>query len=307
MLIQVKKITLIFCIALIFSNCATLTKSQIESVNHFAKSSTNFSDYPSKIMEEMAEIRIKRGIYYANSLSDPKTHIDELDNIFEQWKFDHNASEKVDITFKIIDKYAQSLTLLSADKYSSDLEEQSEKFGINIDTLIAINNRLEGTTKIPVGIGASIGQLVVFSGKQYIRIKQAKEIKKFVGMADTLVHVMTNNLLEYLQSSSVNELIEGEEREITRNYLSYLQQSQKATIENEHDYIELKKKIEAVKELQQQTIGATIKLKKAHTKLLENLQKKKKLKDAIEEIQVLYEEIKLLKESIEKIERIKEE
>jgi hypothetical protein len=258
-------------------------------------------------MEEMAEIRIKRGIYYANSLSDPKTHIDELDNIYEQWKFDHNASEKVDITFKIIDKYAQSLTLLSADKYSSDLEEQSEKFGINIDTLIAINNRLEGTTKIPVGIGASIGQLVVFSGKQYIRIKQAKEIKKFVGMADTLVHVMTNNLLEYLQSSSVNELIEGEEREITRNYLSYLQQSQKATIENEHDYIELKKKIEAVKELQQQTIGATIKLKKAHTKLLENLQQKKKLKDAIEEIQVLYEEIKLLKESIEKIERIKEE
>lgn len=306
MIIQAKKIFFAFSVALIFSNCATLTKSQIESVNHFAKTSEDFSDYPSKIMEEMAEIRTKRGIYYANTLSDPKLHLNELDNIFEQSLFDQSALKKIDVTFKIIDKYAQSLALLSSDKYGTDLEEYSGKFGIGIDTLIAIYNRLEGTTKLPVGIGKAVGQLFVFSGKQYIRIKQGKEIKKFVFFADTLVNVMTNNLLEYLKSSAINEQIEGEEREITRNYLSYLQHHPNATIENDQDYIELKESIVAVKELQQLTIQATIKLKKAHAKLLENLQQKKKLKDAIEEIQVLYEDIKLIKEAIDKIENLKD-
>ncbi len=302
-----KKVLYSLCISIIFNNCAPLTKTQIQSVNQFAKTTSGFSDYPGKIMVELAEIRFNRGIYYANTLTTPDIHLDELDNVYEQWKGDLLVADKVDITFKIIDKYAQSLALLSADKFAGDLEEQAKKFGVHIDTLIAINNRMEGTAKVPMGIGAAVGQLVVFGGKQYIRFKQGKEIKKFVSLADTLVGAMTNNLLEFLQSKNINELIENEEKGITSDYLSYLQQTQRTSIENEKDYIELKKRIYAVRRLQGQSIIATENLRKAHKKLLETLQKKKKLRDAIDEIQVLYEEVEVLKKTIDSIEEFKEE
>lgn len=113
---------------------------------------------------------------------------------------------------------------------------------------------------------------------------------------------MTSNLLEFLQSKNIYDLIGGEEREITRNYLSFLQQTPRATIENESDYIELKQSIDAVKQLQRQTIQATRDLRTAHRKLLQELKNKKSLKQSIKELQQLYEEIKDLKETVQTIE-----
>lgn len=297
-----KKTLCIFGTIWLLAGCATLTKTQIENVNQFAETTKNFSEYPSKIMEEVADIRFKRGVYYANSLSDPKIHIGELNNVYDQKKFDSKVAGKVDVTFKIIDKYAQSLALLSSDKYETNLAEKAKAFGINIDTLISLNNSIEGTSKVPIGIGDAVSQLVVMGGKQFTRIRQAKEIKKFVSMADTLIEAMTNNILDYLESENINELILSEEKEVTRNYLSYLQQTPRATIENELGYLELKAKIDEVKDLQAQSINATKKLRKAHAKLLENIQSKKKLKTIIGELQELYEEINTLKTTVENLE-----
>jgi hypothetical protein len=297
-----KKILYIFGVIWLLAGCATLTKTQIENVNQFAETTKNFSEYPSKIMEGMADIRFKRGVYYANSLSDPKIHIGELNNVYAQKKFDNKVAEKVDVTFKIIDKYAQSLALLSSDKYEKDLAEKAKAFGVNIDTLISLNNSIDGTTKVPVGIGDAVGQLIVMGGKQFTRVRQAKEIKKFVAMADTLIEAMTNNILDYLESKNINELILNEEKEITRNYLSYLQQTPRATIQDELGYMELKAEVDEVRELQEQSIKATKKLRKAHAKLLENIREKKKLKNIIVELQDLYEDISSLKTTVEKLE-----
>ncbi len=297
-----RKAIYILSISVILSSCASLTKTQIKSVNQFARTTKDFSVYPSKIMVELAEIRFKRGIYYANSLTDPKLHIEELANIYSHKKFDYKVSKKVDVTFKIIDKYSQSLVLLTSDKYEKDIEKQAKNFGIDIDSLITINNSINGATRIPSGLGNAVSELIVLGGKQYVRTKQAKEIKKFVSLADTLISTMTFNLLEFLQSQNINELIVGEEREITRNYLSFLQQTTKATIENERDFIKLKNSIDCVKQLQKQTIKATKNLRAAHKKLLQVIEKKKDLKQSIKELQELYEEINDLKETIQKIE-----
>ncbi len=289
------------CSPLIFQSCASLTKTQIESVNQFAKTTTEFSAYPSKIMVELAEIRANRGIYYANTLSDPKLHIQELDDVHEQRQYDLELSAKMDVTFKIIDKYAQSLQLLSSDKFEKDLEEQAKNFGVGIDSLIALHNSIDGITKAPTGIGGAIGGIIVLGGKQHIRIKQAKEIKNFVSIADSLVSAMADNLLEFLESKNINELIENEEKELRRNYLSFLQQTPRASIDNERDYLELKNSIVGVKELQEQTIRATKNLRKAHKKLLQEIEKRKKLKETIEELQRLYQEIENCKKTIDSI------
>jgi hypothetical protein len=321
----VKKIIYLFVFSLLSGSCATLTKTQINSINQFAETSENFSAFPSKIMTELADIRVKRGLYFANTLSDPNLHIQEIDSIYSQKKFDYAVSKKADITFKIIDKYAQSLALLSSDKYFKDIGKQITNFGIGIDSLIALNNSISGTTKIPSGIGSAVGNLVLLGGKQYFRVKQAKELKKFISLADTLVSVMTTNLLEYLKSENINELIKNEERGIRESYLSYLQHinvetrtltiinnrkdtlesisvsGTKPAIENEMDYLELKTRIDGVRALQTKTIKATINLRKTHRKLLQEIEKKKNLKQTINELQVLFEDINDLKKSVQKI------
>ena len=292
---------LILATFLVLSSCISLTKTQIESVNQFAQNTRNFSIFPSKIMTELADIRVKRGIYYANSLTDPKQHIAELDSIFSQKKFDYQLSDKLDVTFKIIDKYSQSLELLTSDNYEKEIEKQSKNFGIDIDSLIRLNNSLKDAITIPSGIGGAVSNLVVLGGKQYVRSIQAKEVRKFVCLADTLISTMTLNLLEYLQSENINLLIDHEEREIKRNYLSFLQNAPRATIESERDYLELKNDIDGVRQLQKQTIDATKELKIAHKKLLHEIEKKKNLKQTISELQELYESINKIKETVQKI------
>ena len=295
------KIVFILGISFVISSCASLTKTQIESVNQFAQTTKNFSAFPSKIMTELADIRVKRGIFYANSLTDPKLHIKDLDSTFSQKKFDYQLSKKVDVTFKIIDKYSQSLELLTSDNYEKKIEKQSKNFGIDIDSLIRLNNSIKGATPIPSGIGGAVSKLIVLGGKQYVRSIQAKEVRKFVSLADTLISTMTFNLLEYLQSENINQLIAHEEREIKRNYLSFLQHTPKATIENERDYMELKNDIDGVRQLQKQTIDATKELRSAHKKLLQEIEKKKNLKQTIGELQELYESISKIKETVQKI------
>jgi hypothetical protein len=283
---------------ILFGSCASLTKTQIHAVNQFSKTSANFSAYPSRIMTELAEIRVKRGIYFSNSLDDPKLHIEDLDGLYNARKSDYEISAKVDITFEVIDKYAQSLLLLSSDKFATDLESQAKNFGADLDSLAGLYNSIEGVKRVPTGIGGAINQLIVFGGKQYIRSKQATEIKKFVPQADTLISVMTSNLLEFLESTNIQDLIRNEEKGVAANYLSFLRQRH-PTIENERDYLELKANIDAIKDLRDETVKATNHLRKAHKKLLLEIQEKKTLKETISELQELYEDIKGIKATIQ--------
>lgn len=136
-------------ISIILGGCASLTKTQIKSVNQFAETSKDFSAYPSKIMVELANVRLKRAIYYANFYYNvPDKYLNELDSAYNEKNRDYKLSEKVEITFKTIDKYAQSLLLLSSDKYNTDLKEQSNNFGNDIDSLINQYNRINGINRI---------------------------------------------------------------------------------------------------------------------------------------------------------------
>ncbi len=129
-----------------------------------------FSAYPSEILTATAELRVKRGVYYTNSLEDPDdesndnnidslnelavaSHVKELEDIYKAKKNDYAASEKANITFKIIDKYAQSLLLLSSDKHATDMQAQAANFGVSLDSLINKYNTLEGAAKVTPGVG----------------------------------------------------------------------------------------------------------------------------------------------------------
>ncbi|MFT3936098.1 MAG: hypothetical protein QM726_20875 [Chitinophagaceae bacterium] len=286
-----------FLLVVLLNSCASLTKSQVETVNQFAYNSKHFSAYPSKIITSLADIRVKRGVYFANSLDNPDSHIEELNNLYSAKKDDYSASAKADITFKIIDKYAQSLLLLTSDKHASDLDTQAKNFGTDLDSLITTYNAIPGATQVHKGIGGLIGSIITAGGKQMLRSQQAKEIQRFVPEADQMVGVMTDNLLEFLQSGNIALLIANEERGIQSNYKSFLNQ-RKPTVQNERDYLELKADLDYTKLLKDQTIEATKSLRAAHAKLVTEIKEKKTLKEVIAELQLLYEDVNNVKSTI---------
>ena len=300
-----KKLIFILTVSMTICSCASLTKTQIESVNQFAQHSQNFSAFPGRIMTELAEIRTIRGVWYANSLSVPKFHIDVLDSVYFNKTHAYNVSEKSDITFQVIDKYAQSLVLLSCDRYEKEFVKQTEGFGVGLDTLIKRYNRIDNTFALPEGIGAVAGKLVIMGGRQYIRSRQAREIKKFVPQADTLVAVMTTNLLQFLKSENIDELIRAEEFGLNQNYLSYIRQSQGSSTQADFQYLDLKTRLDAVKQLRSKTITATKSMRKAHRELLESIQKKKKLIESLQGLKVMAVQVRDLKATVDKIEKPK--
>lgn len=304
------------------AGCAPLTRTQVKAVNQFADAGKNFSDYPAKIMTSLAEVRSRRGVYAANSIQTPALHIEELDSIHSFTNETMALAEDVDLSVKIIDKYAQSLLLLSSDKHVASLDEQSKTFGTGLDSLTSKYNATAHSVHVPAGLGGAVAQLIASGGKQYIRIRQATELKKFVQQADTLVGVMTTNLLQFLLSSNIKELIAIEEKGVRNNYLSYLRQvktvystvsgdsaiiqsNTRPAIANDNDYLQLKTAVENIKKLQQQTVLVTKAMRKAHTKLLETVRQKRTLSSALDEVMALQEEVKKVKLTVSKIERAK--
>lgn len=293
------------CLFFFLTGCATLTKTQVGAVQQFAQTSKDFSEFPSGILSELSEVRKVRGAYYANSVNDPEIHLKELDNVYLEHKEDFALTEKADITFKVIDAYAQSLLLLSSDKYSADLKKQSQNIGVDLDSLVAAYNAKIPGPKCPAGIGACLGQLMVFGGKQYLKARQAKEIRKFVLKADTLIGLMSANLLDFLKSGSIKILIDNEEAGLREGFKFYLTKRMPVPVESEKEYLQLKDRLEAIRTLQKQTISATRSLRKAHGRLVLELVRKRKIKEKINELQDLYADMKDLRSTVAKIKKYK--
>jgi hypothetical protein len=309
-----KKVCSLITLAFLLGSCASLTKKQVEAVNQFAETSRKFSAYPSTIMTALADVRLKRGVYYTSIFyTDPSAYIGSLDDVYNEKKVDYKLSAKVDITFQIIDQYAQSLALLSSDKYTSDLNKHANTSGTNIDSLISMYNGLDGTQKIPPGIGDLIRHAIVFGGNAYIKTKQAKQIKAFVPKADTLVAIMTANLTEFLNgkvyiktindSASIRSLIANERSGFKEGYKFYLASCARLkvlpTIDSENDYLHTLHVLDGIDTLLDQTIRATDGLRAAHKQLLKAIEQKKRLKESIAALQSYCEDVRNIQTTLE--------
>lgn len=296
-----KKI-LFLSITIIICNCATLTDTQINAVNNFATTTSSYSNYPSKITKELNNIRLKRGITYVTTIKNRIDRKKKLDSIYSSLKTGNLLTQNVDLSLKIIDKYAQSLALLSSDKITSNLKEQASKFGIGIDSLVTLYNKVENKN-LPSNIGEALGKIITTIGKQYVKYKQAKEIKKFVKKADIIIDTMTDNLIDFLDSESIHDIIKTEERLLNIDYSAYLNLNSKVDKNNLEEYLTLKNNLEMTKKLRDQVSKSTCNLRLAHKKLCKIIKEKQNLKFAIKEFQSLYTELKEIKNTISQIKK----
>lgn len=284
-----KFITLILLISIIQS-CNTLSHTKKTYVHQFATSTKDLPKYSLKFNQTLSNVRKSRGVYFANTLSTPSLHLTELDSIYAQQKLDERKTILFQNSFEILNTYSKILLTLSSDVYVDDLYNNIKELEYDLESLINLNNKLTSfnTPTGFVNIGAKIG---VVSGRIYINQKQSKEIKILLNSSDTLITNVSNNIISYLDSKNLNAIIDNEDKMLSINYLSYIQQSNRTNISNDLEYIQLKSNIDNIKQLRKTLIICMTNLKESHKVMVEEINKKNSTIDSINELKDLTKSI----------------
>ncbi|MFA6334601.1 MAG: hypothetical protein WCX48_03480 [Bacteroidales bacterium] len=282
------------------SGCASLSKSQMISVQKFSNSCDSFVKYPSALFVEMAEIRAERGCFYTASLSDPLLRIKELNSMSKAYKTDLALAKKMNISLEILKTYQRALKSLShADRYNNTGRE-FRSLGRNLDSLINRYNLMDFSDPLPMGIGKAVGKIAGYGAELYVRNVQTRAVREFVIEGDSLVGAVTNSIVGILSSQSVKGLIENETKGLEANYLSLLK-SGKGDFSGDREYLLLLGRTDNLSKIRSGTVSAAKALAKAHNKIASEVVKRKKLKQLYPEIEELNDELSALRRSAEKL------
>jgi len=287
---KMKKFITFVLLTIIIQGCDTLSHTKKTYVHQFAASTKDLPQYALKFNQSLSNVRKSRGVYFANTLSTPSLHIAELDSIYGQQKLDERKSILFKNSFEILNTYSKILLALSSDVYVDNLYNNIKELEYNLESLINLNNKLTSfdTPTGFINIGSKIG---IISTRIYINQKQSKEIKILLNSSDTLITNVSNNIISYLDSKNLNAIIDNEDKMLSINYLSYIQQSNKTTTNNDLDYIQLKSNIDNIKQLRKNLIICMINLRDSHKIMVEEINKKNSTIDNINEIKDLAKSI----------------
>ena len=290
MIKKMKKFITFILLTIVIQSCNTLSHTKKTYVHQFATSTKDLPKYSLKFNQTLSNVRKSRGIYFANTLSTPSLHLTELDSIYAQQKLDERKTILFQNSFEILNTYSKILLALSSDVYVDDLYNNIKELEYNLESLINLNNKLTSfnTPTGFVNIGAKIG---VVSGRIYINQKQSKEIKILLNSSDTLITNVSNNIISYLDSKNLNTIIDNEDKMLSINYLSYIQQSNRTNISNDLEYIQLKSNIDNIKQLRKTLIICMTNLKESHKVMVEEINKKNSTIDSINELKDLTKSI----------------
>jgi len=281
--------------SLFLGSCLTVSREQGRMVRQFAKSTENFSVFPLKIGSELACIREGRGIYYANSLTEPLLHLAELDAIFKERMNDDRLPGRVGVAFKVLDRYADGLLQLTSDAPFTARSRCMVRFGSEMDTLVGKYNQVSEGHHLPAGIGTAFAAIVAEGTNHFLAGRQYQLLRRYVIGADTLVSSVCAEMLSWLSSETLRQLIQNEETGIHESFRFFFTKRSQPTIECDRDYLDLMKRVENLNSLRLQTMSAVRDLAVVHRKLAEALSGKRTLQETIEQLTTFYSEMEHLR------------
>jgi len=271
------------------TSCAVLTKSQLEMVTKLAVASDTVAASPKKLFAELTHIRLERGIFYAASLTSATAREKEINALALALLSDEQLANKADVYISVLNSYLRALRSLSADARWKSYGTEWRGIGRNIDSLILRFNQTELLdSKIPMGWAKLSGQYIGFTSERYMRLRQAKAVRTFMTQGDSLVSACVDGLIEILKKGDLIKLIDNEIIGLRNNYEAYLHRFELSgfppDLEADRKYIELVKQMEVVKNTRSRCVTALQSFKRAHAKLVKELEKRQK-------IDFLYEEL----------------
>lgn len=271
------------------SSCAVLTESQIESVNNLAVVSDTIAVSPSILFKELSNIRLERGLYYAASLTSAETRFNEINALAQGNLDDKKLAERTDIYVDVLNSYLRALRSLSNEARWKSIGTEMRGLGNKLDSAILRFNQLEVTEEeLPEGVAKLSGKYAGFLSETYMKNRQAKAVRTFVKEGDTLVALCSDALTALLLRGEVNELINNESEGLRNNYYAYLRQLENSgetpQIDLDLHYVELVENLEHSKTIRNKCVSGLRSLKRAHHKLVAELDKRKPAEIWFEEL-----------------------
>ena len=282
-------------ILLMATSCISVSTQQLKVVHQFAGKTEDFSTYPEKIFSGIAEIRETRGVWYASSFMNPEQHLAELNSIFKERINNDKIPGRVKTVFKILDDYARGLTALSSEAPSKTQEVLFGRLGADLDELLAGYNLMNEGHKLPSGAGAVLTKSMNIVTGTFLARRQMKALKVFVNQADTLVSALCDEMVKFLSSEGIGQLLDAEESGIQESFRFYFTKRINPVIGSDKEYIALMKTVGELKNLRNLTIRTAGNLKSAHKILTVEINRKKSLAETVMYLNNFYKDMDELK------------
>ena len=292
--IKILSVGLVLSFFALTTGCASLSKSQKKAIDNFSVSCEEYTQYPGLFFKEMAEIRAGRGLFFAASLSNPELRVEELTTILSGLTNDTSLAEKANFSMEILGKYQRALKILAGSARWQEVGVEFRSLGRNVDSLIERYNSLEIAESIPMGVGKLAGRIIGAVAENINKNRQLEAVKGFVTAADTIIVSIVSDLSAILSSPAVMTLIQNEDRGLDLNYISYV----RAGMSDDRGYLELRKRVEALKKMRSNTVTAAKRLANTHSKIVAGLADKKKIDEVYEELLMLEREVLTLRRVI---------
>jgi hypothetical protein len=287
---------------LVFSGCASLTGSQISSINRYSRLLEKNAEIPGTIITGFVSVKYDIELLNTGTVR-PGQANEKLWNSYRGKEAALGKAGKADASLKLLGEYAVALARLSSKELSGDIKKPSEKLGISADTLIACYNRVTGT-KIPPGIGLLLSKGTIFIGRSIIRNTQSDALREYVQEGDTLVALVSTVLRDELDSLILGQWIPAlkadlktKQEDLLNNlnpdgdYTAYY-----ATLVN-REAAAIIARIDGLEKLTRDAVRSTGAIRRAHRELLANVLEKKKIKEVLAETMNLYRATKDLYET----------
>ena len=286
---MIKKLLLFVAASLFTTSCAVLTTSQLQMVNKLTVASDSIAVTPKVIFDELATVRLERGLYYAASLTSATAREKEINALTTASITDAQLVNRTDLYVNLLNSYLRALRSISATTRWTDYSTEWRGIGRNIDSLILRINQTELLdTAIPVGWAKLSGQYMGYMSERYMRVRQTKAVREFITVGDTLLATCVDGLIELLKKNDLIALIENESEGLKSNYEAYLHRLElaglPADLAADRNYIELAKRLEVAKKTRSRCITALQSLKRAHAQLVVELKKKQNIDYYINEL-----------------------
>ena len=137
---------------LLATSCSVLTKSQLQRVNNLSVSSDSIVVTPKVIFNELAAVRLERGLYYAASLTSATAREKEINALAKASIADEQLVGRTEVYVNVLNSYLRALRSISATTRWTDYGTEWRGIGRNVDSLILRYNKLDLIDKqIPVG------------------------------------------------------------------------------------------------------------------------------------------------------------
>jgi len=273
----------------VISSCVSLTKSQLQRVTNLTVASDTVIATPRLIFNELAAVRLERGLFYAASLTSASAREKEVNALAAASITDEQMVNRAAVYVNVLNSYLRALRSVSADARWKAYGTEWRGVGRNIDSLLLRFNQTDLLeTNIPVGWAKLSGQYIGYLNERFMRVRQAKVVRAFVTEGDTLVAACVDGLIELLKKGDLIDLIENESEGLKNNYEAYLHRLELAGLpadfEADRRYITLVKRIELAKRARSRCVTALQSLRRAHAKLVIELEKKQKVDFLIDEL-----------------------